>query len=359
MLPYLQQLHDADEAFRAKTPMSPHADCTWPLSTRLLGRSITPENSMHLPVCLSQHCMQEEIPCFTYHDGFTFVLTFNHGVFNVTPVQVVSNTPGYYGDVTFSALPLSTAAAQFAPGALAYTIREGLQMCGNKVFVHAPPDGEAAPLASDSRPLPFVMSPIVRYDALVLLNKKRHSSDAIESFGQHKDNAREQLAIGVVCRHASTDTYLNRGHYCIHSFDADLNRAVHESIDFTFVHRCMLMDGHVVYWAMTQAAYADLIRDIYTPKNEHIRGRAFTVEHDRSSDCLYLQCFYAIAHREPSELQDTKMQVMFIIKDKNAFNDNDTTAFYDIPIFDSRFDLNVNIMPPEDASLVVPHFVFE
>ena len=359
MLPYLQQLQDADEAFRAKTPMSRHADCTWPLSTRLLGHSITPENSMHLPVCLSQHCMHEEIPCFTYHDGFTFVLTFKHGMFNVTPVQVVSNTPGYYGDVTFSALPLSTAAAQFAPGALAYTIREGLQMRGDKVFVHAPPDGDAAPVRSDSRPLPFVMSPIVRYDALVLLNKRSHSSSAIESFGQHTDNAREHLAIGVVCRHAGTDTYLHRGHYCMHSFDADLNRAVQESIDFTFVHRCMLMDGHVMYWAMTQADYADLIRDIYTPKNEHIRGRAFTLEHDRSSDCLYLQCFYAISHREPSELQHTKMQVMFIIKDKNAFTDNDTAAFYDIPIFDSAFDLNVHIMPPEDESLVVTHFIFE
>ena len=53
------------------------------------------------------------------------------------------------------------------------------------------------------------------------------------------------------------------------------------------------------------------------------------------------------------------MQVMFVIKDKNASTDNDTAAFYDIAIFGPSFDLNVHIMPPEDESLVVSHFVFE
>ncbi|MEI6201464.1 MAG: hypothetical protein WCP68_05895, partial [Enhydrobacter sp.] len=360
MLPYLQQLQDADEAFRAKTPMHPHADCTWPLSTRLLGRSITPENSMHLPVCLPQQCMHEEIPCFTYRDGFTFVLKFIDDVFHVIPVDVLSAAPDYYGDVSFTALPVAPAAtATFAPSALAYTIRQGLQMRADRVFVHPPPTGDAEALAGDCRALPFVMSPVVRYEALVLLNRRSCSGGAFESFGQHQAAAREQLAIGVLRKHA-TGTYLERGHYCMHSFDAEQNVPMQENIDFTFVHRCMLMDGHVVYWSMTQADYADLVGGLYAAnKNDHIRERAFTLDHDRSADLLFVQCFYTVAHHAPAELQDAKIQVMFIIKDKNAFTDNDATAFYDVSLFDANCDLKVHIMPPEDASLVVTHFIFE
>jgi hypothetical protein len=52
------------------------------------------------------------------------------------------------------------------------------------------------------------------------------------------------------------------------------------------------------------------------------------------------------------------MQVIFFIKDKNAFGNNDVGAFYDVPMFDTSFNLNVRIMPPEDDSLIVRHFVF-
>ena len=122
----------------------------------------------------------------------------------------------------------------------------------------------------------------------------------------------------------------------------------------------MLMDGHVIYWAMTQAAYADLLANIYAgKKNDHIRDRTFTLDHERSSDCLFVQCFYTIAHRAPSRLQDTTMQVMFFIKDKNAFTSSEAAAFYDVPVFDSSFNLNVHITPPEDDALIVRHFVFE
>ena len=362
MLPYLQQLQDADEAFRAKTPMPKYADCTWPLSTRLLGRSITPENSMHLPVCLTHECLLEEVPCFTYHDGFTFVLAFKDGMFHVTPVQVLAEAPGYYNGVTFSALPLKALSAQFAPSALAYTIRQGLCMHKDElgheyVYLDPPPNGDApAPLAHD-RPLPFVMCPIIRHDAFLLLS---NSGDALESFGEQDNRTREQLAIGVVCRHAATGTYLHDGHYCLHSFHGDTNRAVQQCVDFTFAHRCMLMDGHVIYWRMTQTDYADLLRDIYVgTKNWHIQDRAFALDEGTSSDCIFLECFYTIAHQAPSELRDAKMQVMFFIKDKNAFGSDDAAAFYDVPMFDASCDLNVHIMPPEDDSLIVRHFVFQ
>jgi hypothetical protein len=357
MLPYLQQLQDADEAFRSKTPMSPYADCTWPLSTRLLGNSITPENSMHLPVCLSQECLNEEIPCFTYNDGFTFVITFKDNMFRVTPVEVTSDTPEYYQGITFKALPLQTDVVQFTPNAMTFTMRQGLRMRTGKVFLDEPPNGDAPVIASDSRALPFVMCPIIRHDTLVLLNKH---DGTLKSFGQQADSKREQLTIGVVCRHVSSGTYLHHGQYCLHSFDADENCVVQEDIDFTFVHRCMLMDGHVIYWTMTQADYDDLLKNIYVSrKNDHIRDRTFVLDHNRSTDCLYLQCYYTIAHHTPSDLQNTKMQVMFMIKDKYAFSDNDAAAFYDIPIFDSNFNMNVHIMPPEDESLIVRNFVFE
>ena len=50
---------------------------------------------------------------------------------------------------------------------------------------------------------------------------------------------------------------------------------------------------------------------------------------------------------------------MFIIKDKYAFSDNDAAAFYDVSIFDSSFNMNVHVMPPEDDTLIVRNFVFE
>jgi len=356
MLPYLQQLQDADEALRAKTPMHTHADCTWPLSARLLGRSITPDNSMHLPVCLTQESLLEEIPCFTYRDGFTFVLTFKDDMFHVAPVRVLSRAPAYYQDVAFTALPLK-GAALFAPAALAYTMRQGLLLREDHVVLHPPPNGDApAPPASD-RPLPFLMCPIIRHDALLLLC---NSDGTLESFGEHADRTREQLAIGVVRRHAATDTYLLDGHYCVHLFHGDANRAVQQSVDFPFAHRCMLMDGHVVYWRMTPAEYAVLLRDVYAgQKNGHMHARPFALEEGTSSDCLFLQCFYTIAPRAPCELRDATMQVMFFVKDSKAFGNNDAAAFYDAPMFDAGCNLTVHIMPPEDDALIVRHFVFQ
>jgi hypothetical protein len=357
MLPYLQHLQDSDEAFRPKTPMSPYADCTWSLSTRLLGRSITPENSMHLPVCLSQECLTEEIPCFTYNDGFTFVLTFKDNMFSVTPVKVTSESPDYYEDITFTDLPLHTDVVQFTPNAMTFTMRQGLRMRTGKAFLDEPPNDDTPPIPTDSRVLPFVMCPIIRHDAVLLLNKH---DGAIKSFGQQADIKREELTIGVVRRNASSGTYLRYGHYCLHSFDTDESCVVQEDVDFTFVHRCMLMDGHVIYWTMTPADYDDLLKDIYVSrKNDHIRDRAFTLDHNRSTDCMYLQCFYTISHQAPSDLEHAKMQAMFIIKDKYAFSDNDTDAFNDVPIFDSNFNMNVHVMSPEDDSLIVRNFVFE
>jgi hypothetical protein len=53
------------------------------------------------------------------------------------------------------------------------------------------------------------------------------------------------------------------------------------------------------------------------------------------------------------------MQVMFFIKDRNAFGNNKAAAFYDMPVFDAGSNLSVHIMPPEDDSLIVRHFVFQ
>jgi hypothetical protein len=50
-----------------------------------------------------------------------------------------------------------------------------------------------------------------------------------------------------------------------------------------------------------------------------------------------------MSHQAPSDLEHAKMQVMFIIKDKYAFSDNDAAAFYDVPIFDSSFNMNVTV----------------
>ena len=223
------------------------------------------------------------------------------------------------------------------------------------VYLDPPPNGDApAPLAHD-RPLPFVMCPIIRHNAFLLLS---NSGDALESFGEQDNRTREQLAIGVVCRHAATGTYLHDGHYCLNSFHGDTNRGVQQCVDFTFAHRCMLMDGHVIYWRMTPADYADVLVNICAGhRNAHIRDRPFALE-GRSSDCLFLECFYTIAHSAPAQLRDAKMQVMFFIKDKNAFGSDDAAAFYDVPMFDASCDLNVHIMPPEEDSLIVRHFVF-
>jgi len=362
MLPYLQQLQDADEAYRNKANMHAYADCTWPLSTRLLGHSITAENSMHLPVFLTQVSVQEEIPCFTYGDGFAFVLLRTDDGFTVHPVHNIAPSPDYYQGIEFKTLPLRTDTLEFPLGSLSFTMRQGLvQGVDGNVYYSPPPMGAAPPVTGEDRVLPFAMYPIIRCETVLLI---RYTTDMtpdvhLESFGENPSNTREQLSMAVLVKHPDTNTYLKQGHYFVRYFDMS-GSVVEQSLDFIFGQRCMLMDGHSIFWNIKSSDYEDMIRDIHgNKKNNHLRGQAFTLDQSSSSDSLYLQCFYTLAHHTPSELGDTKIQIMFSIKDRNSFNSNEVSAYYDIPLFDSSCNLNVHTMPPEDTSLIITHFVFD
>ena len=355
MLPYLQHLQDADETYRNKANVHLYADCTWPLSTRLLGHSITAENSMHLPACLTHVSVQEEIPCFTYSDGFVFVLVLTDECFVVRPVRNIAPSPDYYEDIGFKTLPLQTSTIEFPRSALSFTMRQGLLQHPDGSVYYSPPPMGCAPAAAGHRTLPFVMCPIIRCEALLLI---KHDV-RLESFGEKTDNTREHLAVAVLGKHPDTNTYMHQGHYFARYFNMN-GAVIEQSLDFIFVQRCMLMDGHSVFWAIKSTDYETMLRDIHTTKkNGHLRGQTFALDQSSSSDSLYLQCFYTLAHHAPSELADTKIQLMFSIKDKTSISGNQVSAYYDIPLFDSSLNLNVHTMPPEDTSMIITHFVFD
>ena len=143
-----------------------------------LAATADDQSLLHIPVALTQQALAEEHPCVTFEHGMCFVLCIRGGMVDVRPVALSPRLPQYSDDPTllkystFQALPLSQDQVElsFPAELLSYAMTSGLSLC-NGVAKFRPPDVLTESQADiEMHPVPFAFMPIIRFQALLLLD---------------------------------------------------------------------------------------------------------------------------------------------------------------------------------------------
>jgi hypothetical protein len=352
MLPFLEHLRHANISHSSKKTTKPFADSAFAFSILEFGRCITAEHVMHIPSTLTDCAAREEIPCITWQHGFMFVLCVcgkNTKLYPVTPTQPDAEN-------RFDELPLADGVQyiDFPTNQLSYAMAHGLVLDDGAVrFQPAPCGAKQVCIPS----LPFLMFPIIQFDTLLLLKL----GTSLETFGSDPDNTYEDLTVGLLCKHQESNAYLTHGHHCVHYYDTN-KQATIDSVDFLFVSRCMLMEGHQLFLKLPLDDLPQMLKHMHdSPDNEHIGNRTFGLEADDMMDMhthVVIKCFYTLSpDKHTTTLQEKKIRVLFSIQKQDT--DACTFVFHETKLFNDDFICNFHIMPPRDETMLLLHFAWK
>jgi hypothetical protein len=134
-----------------------------------------------------------------------------------------------------------------------------------------------------------------------------------------------------------------------------------DHVDFLFVSRCMLMEGHEIYLKLPLADLPDMLQQMHdAPENEHIRNRTFGLEADDMIDDTHviIKCFYTLyPDKHIATLREKKIRVLFAIQKQDT--NQCTFVSHDTQLFSEEFICNFHIMPPQEQSNLVLHFTWK
>jgi hypothetical protein len=350
ILPYVEHLRDAVLSHSCRQNPHPFAESSFAFAILEFGRSITAEHVMHMPSTLTQCAAQEEIPCLTWQHGFMFVLCVRGKTTSLHPV-----TPTHPdADDRYGQLPLSEDYISFPTKHLSYAIAHGLVLEDEAVRFQPAPCGAKQEYTPS---LPFLMFPIIQFDTLLLLKLGM----SLETFGKDPANTYEDLTIGLLCKHQDTNTYLQHGHHCVQYYDTNREPVV-DTVDFLFVSRCMLMEGHELFLKLPLEDLPEMLQQMHdSSENDHLKNRKFGLDSDDMMDMhthIIIKCFYTLCpDKHTSTLQEKKIRVLFAIQKQDT---NDCTfVFHDAKLFNEDFICNLHIMPPKDETMLLLHFVWK
>ena len=350
ILPLVEHLRDAILSHSLQKSPHPFADSSFALAVLDFGRSVTAEHLMHIPSTLTECAAKEEIPCLTWQHGFMFTLRVCGKTTKLHPV-----TPTHPdAEDRYRQLPLSEDDIDFPTKQLSYAMAHGLVPHDEAVrFQPAPCGARQEHLPS----LPFLMFPIIQFDTLLLLKR----GAPLETFGRDPANTYEDLTIGLLCKHQDTNTYLHRGHHCVQYYDTSGKPAV-DAVDFLFVSRCMLMEGHQLFLKVPLDDLPGMLRQMHdSSENEHLKNRKFGLDSDDMMDAhthVVIKCFFSLRpDKHTTTLQGKHIRVLFAIQKQDT---NDCTfVFHDTKLFNEDFICNFHIMPPKDESMLLLHFTWK
>ncbi len=152
------------------------AECQWAVATRLMGSSVEPQTIAFLPVSLTMHALDEDIPCFTYKHGFCFVLRIDGTQSRLTPVVIDTTFAPHVDDAkllahgTFARLPLAPDRRElcFPADQLSHAMSGGLVLRDGLVEYRPPAIFGASGATLDVQ-IPFAFMPIIRFQCLLML----------------------------------------------------------------------------------------------------------------------------------------------------------------------------------------------
>jgi len=350
ILPYVEHLRDAVLSHSSRLTTHPFADSSFAFAILEFGRSITAEHVMHIPSTLTECATQEEIPCLTWQHGFMFVLCVCGQTTKLHPV-----TPTHPDTHDrYSELPLADDYISFPTKHISYVAAHGLVRDDDVIRYQPAPCGARQEY---TRSLPFLMFPIIQFDTLLLLKL----GASLETFGGDPANTYDDLTVGLLSKHQDTNTYLKNGHHCVQYYDCNKQPVV-DAVDFLFVSRCMLMEGHELFLKLPVDDLPEMLQQMHNaPDNEHLKNRRFGLDSDDMMDMhthIVIKCFYTLCpDKHTTTLQEKKVRVLLAIQKQDT---NDCTfVFHDAKLYNEDFICNFHIMPPKDETMLLLHFVWK
>jgi hypothetical protein len=383
MLPAMQCLMRTFRRLYAQFPeINNIAENQWAVVTRIFG-SCTSENTLSfIPVALTQHALDEEIPCVTYKHGYCFVLKIEGSLARLAPVNV--NTvfaPGVQNKSVLDhcmfaplPLPVDDDDISFPVEALAHAMAGGLVL-RNNVAVYRP----EAVVATDNdqhetpgTPIPFGFMPIVRFQCLLMLELLDETHPDFGDLDRHRraypETRAATLTVAVLNTHPDTATFLLDGHYHIRYHDrmcVECETTAH----YIFASQCMLRDGRAVFYTFTAAQFEQLLNEVCNADslcpNAHVDpDRRFAPEIDWDVLChdgFALQCHYTLSH-EPRRAtlagdSGTHVRLAFVVQRAEDSHAQRTILYADVALFNSDNTSRLHVHAPATFT-TIDYFVW-
>jgi hypothetical protein len=354
--------------------LSEYAGNNWVLAMRLFACNADGQSLLHIPVALTECAIQEEIPCVTFKDGFCFVLCIQDGMVCVKPVELTQRLSPYNEDQLlcdhslFTRLPLAPDQVElsFPAELLSYAMTSGLVLF-NGVAKFAAPD-----LLTQSKsdvkmhPIPFTFMPIIRFQALLLLELLEETEEVKEQYQNCKrtypEDAESKLTFAVLSTHPGTAQFMRNGYYHARYIDAE-NCVRDEQFDYIFTSQCILVDGRRVFCTFTAEEYTHMLDTISKGHlNEHVKSNCkFAL--DRSVPTrggFVLECFYTLSDQTyKAQITEVMVRIAFVVKNQNEMQGMDTIMYFEVNLFDKNNKARLHIIRPDGPAPIVPHFYWQ
>jgi hypothetical protein len=373
MLPSMPSLMMAFRRMHAQhTDLSTSAESQWALATRLFGSAGDVETLAYIPVALTQHALDEEVPCFTYKQGFCFVLRIDGPFARLKAVPInVTLKPNFDDETllahsTFSPLPLETCdgALSFPTEQLSHAMSGGLVL-HNGLAKYRPPA-----LLCDSHDvllhdvnvtqLAFTFMPIVRFQALLMIELNSPDADSTLDMRPYQETLDTCLTVAVLNTHPDSSNYMLDGHYSIRFHDYRYDSICERKIDFVSASQCMLRDGRRIYYTFTSSQFQKLVEDIGDP-NSSCSNRDVPLnarfKPEPLHDTFALECHYTLSHQpRRTSHQDTHVRIAFKLLKVAWQRESHTIVYADVPLFDIDGSTRLHVLEP-DAYPIATHCV--
>jgi hypothetical protein len=346
-----------------------YPESQWALATRLFGSAADPETLAYIPVALTQHALDEDIPCVSYKHGYCFLLRIDGPLARLTPAPIHATLKPHFDDETllahsiFAPLPLAPAdaALSFPADQLSYAMAGGLVLQGG-VARYRPP-----PLLCDAQPVPFDATlafsfmPIVRFQTLLMLELNAPGADASVDMRPYQETQDTRLTVAVLNTHRDSSAYMRDGHYSIRFHDHRHNCITEKNIDYVSASQCMLRDGRRVYCTFTTKQFEELVKDVGSEdsscSNPDVPVDVIFAP-DTPHDTFALECHYTLSHQpRRASLQDTRVRIAFKLFKKKSNRRSYTIVYAELPLFEIDGSARMHVLQP-DAYSVVRHFVY-
>jgi hypothetical protein len=320
------------------------AECSWVVATRLFGTGAGADTLGFLPVALTQHALDEDVPCVSYTNGFCFVLDIDSGIARLTPVDVEVTLPDCSDDAalhahsTFKPLPLAPGCRElfFPAEDLGHAMAGGLVLRDGFVMYIAPAilSNDSAFAHADDSPVSFSFMPIVRFQCLLMLEMR---GDAMRPYNETRAAT---LTVAVLNTHAD-GVFLKGGRYSVR-YIADTEPTEREAtVDYILASRCTLRDGRAVLYTFTPSQLDQLIANLLNPNcsctNEHVRLSRRPLAALPSGD-FALSCHYTLSHEPLRQTlagdSGTHIRIAMRLAPSDDKDTAPTIVYADVPLFD-------------------------
>lgn len=346
-----------------------YAESQWALATRLLGSTADRETLAHMPVALTQHALDEEIPCVSYKHGFCFVLRIAGPLVCLTPAPIHATLrPRFDNETlaahgTFAPLPLAPedAALSFPADQLSYAMAGGLVLLAGAARYRPPPLLSRAQHAPSDECLAFSFMPIVRFQALLMLELNAPGADASLDMRPYQETQDTRLTVAVLNTHPDSSAYLRDGHYSIRFHDHRHDRVAEHKIDYVSASQSLLRDGRRVYCTFTTEQFHALVEDVAS-ENSSCSNPDVPVnvkfDPETPQDTFALECHYTLSDQPRRDsLEDTRVRIAFKLFKKQSNRRSYRIVYAELALFDTDGTARLHVLQPLAYS-IVSHFVY-